>query len=81
MKTLVPRRGGTYLRLQRATDLMHHADARLVKMHVKDGMAWFILPHGGAVKDDDAKKIIARPDICAMEDSLFPLSQTWRMVR
>jgi hypothetical protein len=71
------------MRLQRATDLMHHADARLVKMRVAGGgMDWFILPHGGRVKEADAKTIIARPDICGMEDSLFPgLSQTYRMVR
>jgi len=82
-KSLVPRKNGVYLRLQRATDLMHHADARLLKMHTVSGaMEWFIIPHGGRVKPEDAAKILARPDICAMEDCLFPgLSQTSRMVR
>jgi hypothetical protein len=71
------------MRLQRATDLMHHAGARLVKMHTPGGgMDYFIPPHGGRVKEADARTIIARPDIVGMEDSLFPgLSQTYKMVR
>jgi len=71
-----------YLRLNHAIDLLHQKDSRMAKMHTTSGVEWFILPRGGAVKSDDAAKILARPDVCAMEDSLFPgLSQTWRMVR
>jgi hypothetical protein len=72
----------SYLRLDRAIDHLHHRDARMVKMHTPSGMEWFILPRGGRVKTADAEKILARPDICAQEDCLFPgLGQTWRMVR
>jgi hypothetical protein len=71
-----------YLPLNQAIDLLHQEDSWLAKMHTTSGAEWFILPRGGPVKSDDAAKILARPDICAMEDSLFPgLSQTWRMVR
>jgi hypothetical protein len=54
----------------------------MAKMHTTLGKEWFILPSGGRVAPRDAEKILARPDICAMEDGLFPgLSQTWHMVR
>jgi hypothetical protein len=78
-----PSKQPKYLRLDRAIELMHHRDARLALMHVTGGgKEWFVLPKGGPVKSADAEKILARPDICAMEDGLWPgLSQTWRMVR
>jgi hypothetical protein len=58
---------------------MHEKDARLAMMHTPRGKEWFIVPHGERVKPDDAMKIIARPDIHAQQDSLFPgLDQTYR---
>jgi hypothetical protein len=72
----------SYLRLERAIDLLHHQGVRMAKMHTLSGMEWFILPNGGRVKPGDADKILSRPDICGQEDCLFPgLSQTFRMVR
>jgi hypothetical protein len=71
-----------FLQLDKAVTLMHHKDTRMVKMHTQSGMQWYVLPRGGRIKPEDAKKILARPDIRGMEGSLFPgLSQTWRMVR
>jgi hypothetical protein len=71
-----------YLRRNQAIDLLHVKDSRMVAMHTNAGQGWFILPHGGRVKPDDAAKILARSDICGQGDCLFPgLSQTYRMVR
>jgi hypothetical protein len=71
-----------YLPLNRAIDLLHRKDSRMVKTHTTAGKEWFIWPKGLPLKPDDAEKILARPDIRAMEDGLFPgLSQTFQMVR
>jgi hypothetical protein len=71
-----------YSRLDQVIDRMHHHGTRLAMMHTKHGKEWFTVPHGDRVKADDAMKIIARHDIHAMDDGLFPgLQQTWRMVR
>jgi hypothetical protein len=73
-----------YLRLDKAIDLLHHSDARLMQMHsATDGTCWFILhKQGGAISDKDANAILARPDVRHQHDGLFPgVSQTFRMVR
>jgi hypothetical protein len=78
--TIAPK--GTYLRFDNAVNLMHRKESRLVQMNTPTGKKFFILPRGGAVKDADAKAIMARPDIVGMKDALFPgLDQTFRMVR
>jgi hypothetical protein len=75
---------GAYLKFDDAVMLMHRRESRLVKMHCKNGAPpkFYIAPRGGAVKPDDAEKIMARLDVRGMKDGLFPgLDQTWRMVR
>jgi hypothetical protein len=70
------------LTLKDAIERLHHKDSRLAKMHTSTGPQWFILPEGGAVRDQDAEKILARTDIKGQQDALFPgLDQTFRMVR
>lgn len=51
-------------------------------MHINDnggGKAYFIVP-GGAVTYEIAEKLIARPDVMACQDGLFPgCDQTWQI--
>jgi hypothetical protein len=72
-----------FLKLDKAIELLHHRESRLVRMHSAGGRRWFVLHRrGGPVSDADAIKIIARPDIRGDRDSPFPnLSQTFRMMR
>jgi hypothetical protein len=82
-----------YLPFDQAVILMHYKDTRLMEMHTAHGLQWFVLSpgarrkrksssHGGRIKPEDAKKILARPDVRGAEDGLFPgIGQTYRMVR
>jgi MOSC domain-containing protein YiiM len=73
--------GNPCLRLNKALDLLHRKDSRIMLMHTKDGPEFYVVP-GGRVRADDAQKILARPDIVPFDDGLFPgNSQTWHMVR
>jgi len=50
-----------------------------MKMMTPEGASYFIVP-GGRLSDSDAKKILARIDLIAFEDGLFPgNSQGWRL--
>jgi hypothetical protein len=70
-----------YSRIDQVIDRMRHHGAYLAMMHTARGKEFFTVPHGDRVKPDDAIKIIARQDIDAMDDGLFPgHQQTWRMV-
>ena len=67
------------LKLNRALDLLRRPDHRLVLMHTHRGPAYFVVP-GGPVTDKDALAIIARPDVRALDDGLFPgCAQSWRL--
>jgi hypothetical protein len=71
-----------YLRFNQVIDRMCHHGACLAMMYTARGKEFYTHPHGDRVKPDDAMKIIARHDVHAMDDGLFPgLQQTWRMVR
>jgi hypothetical protein len=64
----------------RAADLMRTGSA-LVRMHTRDGTAWFLVP-GGEVSEKMARALIQRPDVQPMSDGLFPgISQTYRLGR
>ena len=49
-------------------------------MYVSGGRReYFVVPNGGMVLEKDALAIIARPEIRAFEDGLFPGNpQSWR---
>jgi hypothetical protein len=65
---------------QFAMDLMKE-NRPLMKMHIPNGTAWFVLG-GGRIPNDVAERIIARPDVEASQDALFRnLSQTYRLRR
>jgi hypothetical protein len=74
--------GTRYLPYDSAVMLMHRKGTRLTKMHTRTGPQYFVLPHGGPIKTEDAEKILAREDIHGLKDALFPgLDQTWMMTR
>jgi hypothetical protein len=71
-----------YLPFDQAVILMHYKDTRMMEMHTAHGLQWFVLSlgarrkrksssHGGRIKPEDAKKILARPDVRGAEDGLF----------
>ena len=69
-------------RFQKAVDALHVKGSRLILMHSTSGMEYFIIPGDIKVSAEDAQKILARPDVIAFEDGLFPgNSQTWRIQR
>lgn len=69
------------LRFQKAVDLLHRTDTRMMIMRASDGDQFYIVP-GGRVAKDDAQKILKRPDIIEFDDGLFPGNpQSWKMVR
>lgn len=69
------------LRFQKAVDLLHRTDTRLMIMRSGDGDEFYVVP-GGRVAADDAKKILLRPDMIPFDDGLFPNNpQSWKMVR
>ena len=62
-----------------AAELLRDSRRRLMRMHTPSGLCWFIVP-GGAVSDQTAKKILARPDVHVFDDGLFPGNpQTFRI--
>jgi hypothetical protein len=69
------------LRLKEAEQLMHKPGTYIMQMHTNTGPEWFVVP-GGRVRSDDAKKIIARPDVAPHDNGLFPgIEQSWKLVR
>jgi hypothetical protein len=69
------------LRLRQAVDLLHRPGVRLMVMHGRDGPEFYVVP-GGRLDARDALTILARSDIKAFDDGLFPgHSQQWRMSR
>ena len=67
------------LSLRKAIDLLRLPGNRMMKMHTQNGVAYFVLPYG-RLSDDDANTILARQDLIAFEDGLFPgNSQGWRL--
>jgi hypothetical protein len=74
--------GSRYLPYDKAVMLMHHKGTRMTRMNTRTGPQYFVLPHGGPIKTEDAEKILSRPDISGQKDCLFPgLDQTWTMTR
>jgi hypothetical protein len=62
-----------------AAELLRDSRRRLMRMHTPSGLRWYIVP-GGAVSDQTAKKILARPDVHVFDDGLFPNNpQTFRI--
>ena len=70
------------LPLKLATDLMRKDGTRLILMYTPkspEGKAYYVVP-GGYIEPTDALKIIARPDVRARDDGLFPnCTQSWRL--
>jgi hypothetical protein len=64
----------------RAADLMRGGSC-LAQMHTRTGTEWFLIP-GGRVEDGVVKALLARSDVIAGSDGLFPgldgLDQTYR---
>jgi hypothetical protein len=71
------------LKFDVAIELLHHREARLMRMFTATGQRWFVLAKkGGPVSDADAAKIIQRTDVRGSHDALFPgIDQTFRIVR
>jgi hypothetical protein len=57
----------------------------LVSLHLpppEGGHGFYVIPGGGRVKDEDAAKILQRPDVQPYSDGLFPENvQSWVIVR
>lgn len=67
------------LNLQQATAALRLGNAKLMKMHTANGMAWFVVP-GGPVNDLVANALLKRIDVKPSNDGLFPgVSQTWML--
>jgi hypothetical protein len=58
----------------KAIELMRLPGTRMVKMHGRNGCAFYIIP-GGHVERDTAAKIIEHPSVWGAEDGLFPRLQ------
>ena len=70
----------SYIKLNRAIDLLRMPDGRMVKMNHGGRTLHFIVP-GGAVDDQTAQEIKDHPLVRAGKDGLFPgMEQTWRMI-
>jgi hypothetical protein len=70
------------LPFNKALDLLHRKDARLVKQHGRDGDEFFVLPGGQRVRPDDAHKILGRTDMVVGDRGLFAnFAQSWMMSR
>jgi hypothetical protein len=70
-------KGTEYVPYTKVVDLMHR-DTRLMKTYVSQGTRFSLVPGGGAVRNADAKRIIARRDVISFDDGLFPgNAQTW----
>jgi hypothetical protein len=62
-----------------AAELLRDSRRRLMRMHTPNGLKWYVVP-GGAVSDQTAEKILARPDVHVFDDGLFPgIPQTYRI--
>lgn len=69
------------LTFNKAVDLLHRKDTRMMIMHTNDGDHFYIVP-GGVVVRGTAQKILQRPDIIEFDDGLFPGNpQSWKRVR
>ena len=68
-----------------ALNLLRQPEYELVLLHLApsgSGHAFYVVPGGGRVKAEDAKKILQRPDVQPYSTGLFPETvQSWRMVR
>lgn len=68
--------------LKKALELMRIDGHRLMLMHTNgspDGHAYYIVP-GGYIEPETAKKIMARDDVMAQDDGLFPgHAQSWKL--
>lgn len=71
-----------YVSLEKTLKLMREGASLLMMHTTRPGQKdYFIIRKGGGkVLPTDAQKIIARPDVVAQGDGLFPgITQTWRM--
>ncbi len=57
---------------QRAYDRMNIPGRRLLQTNTQRGVRWDVVPGGPQVSDEDARAIIARPDVVPFQDGLFP---------
>jgi hypothetical protein len=68
-----------------ALNLLRQPGYELVLLHLApsgSGHAFYVIPDGGRVKAEDAKKILQRPDVQPYSTGLFRETvQSWRMVR
>jgi hypothetical protein len=69
------------LTFNKAIDLLHRKDTRMMIMHGNDGDHFYIVP-GGLIDRAAAMKILKRPDVIEFDDGLFPGNpQSWRISR
>lgn len=70
------------LGIKRALEILRKQDTRLMLMYapnLPNGKAYYVVP-GGYLESKDAEKIIARPDVHAWDDGLFPnCEQSWKL--
>jgi len=65
----------------RAMDKLSVKGARLMLMHCSSGKEFYVIP-GGPVSQEDAQKILSRPDVVPFDDGLFPGNpQSWKIQR
>jgi hypothetical protein len=73
------------LSLINAIEELRQPGRELVHLHLplpEGGHGFFVVPQGGRVRNDDAEKILQRPDVQPFSGGLFPeCVQSWRMVR
>ncbi len=70
----------TKLSKNKALDLLRRPGHVLMLMHTRDGDAWHVVP-GGPIGEADAVSIIARSDMHARDNPLFPglRAQSWQL--
>ena len=72
-------KGSAKMAVNRVKDRMR-AGATLMKMHSRTGPKWYVVPGGGKVDEEVAKKVIAEPDVHPQQDGLFPgIHQSYRI--
>jgi hypothetical protein len=67
-----------------ALEELRQDGVELVHLHLpasEGGHGFYVVPGGGRVKDKDAQKILARPDVKPYSAGLFPENvQSWKLV-
>jgi hypothetical protein len=72
------------LSLAVALEELRQPGHELVHLHLplpEGGHAFYVVPGGGRVKNEDAEKILQRPDVQPHSPGLFPQTvQSWRLL-